>query len=134
MAAQIPEDFLDLFQKKSMAFLATRMADDTVQVTPVWCELQDGRLAVNSVKGRVKDRNMRRNSAVTLCIADPENPYRYLEVRGKVTEITEDGADPMIDRLAKRYLGQDTYPYRQPDDTRVIYRIQPEKVSVMSMG
>ena len=71
---------------------------------------------------------MRRHPAVTLCIADPDNPYRYLEIRGRVAEITTDGAEAHIDRMAKKYLGQETYPFRQPGEVRVLYRIAPDKV------
>jgi hypothetical protein len=74
---------------------------------------------------------MRRDPRVTLAIQDPDNPYRYLEVRGQVVEITEDGADAHIDSLAKKYLGVDKYPHRRPGETRVIYRIQPEHAATM---
>jgi PPOX class probable F420-dependent enzyme len=107
------------------------MADGTPQVTPVWFDFDGTHLRVNSARGRVKDRNMRRSGRVALAIMDPENPYRYLAVRGRVEEITEAGADAHIDSLAKRYLGQDRYPYRQPGEVRVIYRIRPERVSTM---
>jgi hypothetical protein len=86
---------------------------------------------VNSAKGRVKDRNMRRNAAVALSIVDPGNPYRYLGVLGRVVEITEQGGDAHIDSLAKKYLGQDRYPYRRPDEVRVIYKIAPARASGM---
>lgn len=83
-------------------------------------------MLVNSAQGRQKDRNMRRDPRVALAILDPENPYRFLEIRGRVVEITEKGADEHIDRLAKKYLKLDKYPYRQPGEVRVLYRIQPE--------
>ena len=85
----------------------------------------------NSAKGRQKDRNVRRDPRVALAIVDPDNPYRYLEIRGRVVEITEDGADAHIDKMAKKYLGVDKYPYRQPTETRVIYKIQPEHTTMM---
>jgi PPOX class probable F420-dependent enzyme len=84
---------------------------------------------INSSKGRRKDLNMRSRSTVALSMQDPDNPYRYLEVRGTVTEITEEGADVHIDKLAKKYLGVDKYPYRQEGEVRVIYRIKPERTS-----
>ncbi len=127
--ADVPRDFLDLFNKSAFANLATLMPDGTPQVTPVWVELDDGRVVVNSAKGRRKDQNMRARPKVALSIQDPENPYRYLEVRGTVDEITEEGGDAHIDTLAKKYLGQDSYPYRQPGEIRVIYRIRPERFS-----
>ncbi|MFQ5682937.1 MAG: PPOX class F420-dependent oxidoreductase [Candidatus Binatia bacterium] len=131
MAATIPEKYRDLFAKKAFAQLATVMPDGSPQVTPVWCDLDGADIRINTAKGRVKDRNMRRNRAVALAIVDPDNPYRYLAVRGEVAEITERGADAHIDFLAKKYLGADKYPYRQPGEVRVIYRICPEKFSTM---
>jgi PPOX class probable F420-dependent enzyme len=129
MAATIPESFRDLFVKRAFAHLGTVMADGSPQVTPVWCDLDGDCIRVNSAKGRVKDKNMRRNQKVALSILDPDNPYRYLAVRGAVEEITEKGADAHIDSLAKKYLGKDRYPYRQRGEVRVIYRIRPERVS-----
>lgn len=131
MPATIAQQYLDLFQKKSFAHLATLMADGRPQVTPVWCDFDGAYVRINSAKGRVKDRNMRRDPRVTLSIQDPDNPYRYLEVRGRVVEITEEGADAHIDSLAKKYLGVDKYPYRIPGEIRVIYKIQPERTSAM---
>ena len=131
MSTPIPDDYRDLFDKKAFAHLATLMPDGRPQVTPVWCDLDGNRIVVNSAKGRQKDRNMRRDPRVTVTISDPDNPYRYLEVRGRVAEITEEGADDHIDHLAKKYLGQDKYPYRQPDEVRVVYRVEPEKFSFM---
>lgn len=129
--AAIPEGFRDLLQKKAFAHLATIMSDGSPQVTPVWFDFDGSHIRVNSAKGRVKDKNMRRNGRVALAIQDPENPYRYLAVRGKVEEVSEAGADAHIDSLAQKYLGQDRYPHRQPGEVRVIYRIRPERVSSM---
>jgi PPOX class probable F420-dependent enzyme len=86
---------------------------------------------VNSAKGRQKDKNIRRDPRVALAVIDPENPYRYIEIRGRVVEIAEQGADDHIDKMAKKYLGADKYPYRQPTEVRVIYKIEPERVSPM---
>jgi PPOX class probable F420-dependent enzyme len=131
MAATIPQQYLDLFRKKAFAHLATIMPDGRPQVTPVWCDFDGTFVQINSAKGRVKDRNMRRDPRVTLAIQDPDNPYRYLEVRGRVVEVTEEGADAHIDRLAKKYLGVDKYPNRREGEVRVIYKIQPERASTM---
>lgn len=131
MPAQIPEKFLDLFQKRAFASLTTLMPDGSPQVTPVWCELEGDKVVVNSALGRQKDKNLRRDPRVALALIDPDNPYRYLEIRGKVVEITQQGADKGIDRLAKKYLGVDKYPYAKPGEQRVIYRIQPEHTSTM---
>jgi PPOX class probable F420-dependent enzyme len=132
MAAVIPSGFADLFQKKALAHLATLMPDGTPQVTPVWVEYDGRYVLVNSARGRQKDRNMRANAAVALSLSDPENPYRYLEVRGRVVDITEQGADAHIDKLANKYLGVDRYPYRGPGEVRVIYRIEPTHTTQMA--
>ena len=131
MAEKIPEEFKDLFGKVAYANIATMMPDGTPQVTPVWFDYDGNYLRVNSAKGRVKDKNMRLNKNVALSIQDPDNAYRYLAVRGKVDDITEEGADAHIDSLAKKYLGKDKYPFRGPGEVRVIYKIRPEKVSTM---
>jgi PPOX class probable F420-dependent enzyme len=131
MSQSIPEKYRDLFSKRAFASLATLMPDGSSQVTPVWVDLEGDLVVVNTARGRQKDKNMRRDPRVALAIIDPENPYRYLEIRGRVAEITEEGADPHIDKMAKKYLGADKYPYRQPSETRVIFKIQPERVNTM---
>lgn len=129
--ATIPDQYRDLFEKRAFAHLATLMPDGSPQVTPVWCDYDGTYVIVNSAKGRVKDRNMRRDNRVALAVVDPENPYRHLAVRGRVAEITEEGADTHIDRLSKKYLGKEKYPFRRADEIRVIYKILPERVSTM---
>ena len=107
------------------------MPDGTPQVTPVWCDFDGIHVLINSAKGRVKDKNMRRNAKVAISMTDPDNPYRHLAVRGVVVDVTEAGADAHIDKLAKHYLGKDVYPFRQPGEVRVIYKIRPERVATM---
>jgi len=131
MAGTIPDKFLDLFQKKAFANLATLMPDGSPQVTPVWVDYDGSHVLVNSARGRQKDKNMQRNAKVALSILDPDNPYRYLEIRGKVEAIVEEGADAHIDKMAKKYMGQDTYPYRRAEEVRVIFKILPTKTTQM---
>jgi len=131
MAEQVPDKYSDLFQKKAFANLGTLMKDGSPQVTPVWFDYDGQHVRVNSALGRVKDKNIRRDPRVALAIIDPENPYRYLEIRGRVVEITEKGADAHIDKMAKKYLGADKYPYRQASEVRVMYKIQPEHTTMM---
>jgi PPOX class probable F420-dependent enzyme len=131
MRQAIPDKYRDLFTKRAFASLATLMPDGSPQVTPVWVDLDGNQVIVNSAKGRQKDKNIRRDTRVALAVIDPDNPYRYLEIRGPVVEITEQGADSHIDKMAKKYLGADKYPYRQPTEERVMYKIQPEHVNVM---
>jgi PPOX class probable F420-dependent enzyme len=130
MSKVIPEPYIDLFEKPAFAHLATLMENGSPQVTPVWVDYDGTHVRVNSAKGRVKDKNMRRDPRVALSIPDPANPYRYLEVRGRVVGISEEGADAHIDKLAQKYLGK-PYPFRQPGEVRVIYVIEPEKTSAM---
>jgi PPOX class probable F420-dependent enzyme len=128
----IPEKFLPvLTEKKSLAHLATVMPDGSPQVTPVWFLYDNGKFIVNTARGRIKDRNMTQNALVALSIVDPENPYSHLAVRGKIVKATEEGAAANIDVMAKKYLGQDKYPFGQPGEVRVIYEIQPTSVHAM---
>ena len=125
----IPESHADLFTKKAFGNLATLNADGTPQVTPVWVDREGEFVLFNSARGRRKDKNVRRDPHVAIAIADPDNPYRYLEIRGRVVEITEQSADEHINRLAKKYLGVDVYPYRQAGEVRVKYKVALEHVS-----
>ena len=130
--AIIPENFLDLLTgKKAFANLATTMADGSPQVTPVWFDYTQGVVRMNTAKGRVKARTMHEGAKVALAILDPDNPYRYIQIRGHVSSVSETGADAHIDSLAKKYLGKDKYPYSQPGDVRVIYEITPDAAQVM---
>jgi len=131
MANPIPEKYKDLFHKKAFGNLATLMPDGTPQVTPVWIDYDGTHIIVNSARGRQKDRNMKRSPNVSISIQDPDNPYRYLEVRGKVTEITETGADDSIDKLARKYTGADKYQHRRPGEVRVMYKITPLHTTAM---
>jgi PPOX class probable F420-dependent enzyme len=128
----IPEAFNDLLtKKKAFANLATVNADGTPQVTPVWFDWDGSRLRINTAKGRVKDKNLRRTPAVALTIMDPDNPYRYVQVKGRVANVTESGADAHIDALSKKYTGQDRYAKRTPGEVRVIFTITPDRVQTM---
>ena len=132
MAAISLDQYADLLnEKKAFAHLATLMPDGTLQSTPVWFDYVDGAIRVNSARGRVKDRNMKQGSSVALSILDPDNPYRYLQIRGHVRKVTEEGAVAHIDGLAKKYIGQDKYPWSRPGEVRVTYEIAPDRVSGM---
>jgi PPOX class probable F420-dependent enzyme len=131
--AVIPDKYLDLFsdQKKAFAHLATVMPDGSPQVTPVWFSYASGIIRVNTAKGRVKARNMKPGSTVALSVMDPDNAYRYVQVRGRVRNMTEEGGDAHIDSLAKKYLGQDKYPWAQPGQVRQIFEIEPAAANAM---
>jgi PPOX class probable F420-dependent enzyme len=129
----IPENYLDLLQhKKAFANLATVRPDGSPQVTPVWFDLKDGVIRVNTAKGRVKARNMTEGAPVALAIMDPDDPYRYIQVRGRVKRAIEQGASAHIDSLAKKYLGKDKYPWVRPGEVRVMYEIEP--IAAQTMG
>ena len=129
--ATIPEKYQDLLQKKAFAQLATLMPDGSPHVAPVWFEFDGQNIVINTAKGRVKDKNMRRDPRVGLDILDPDNPYRHLSIRGRVVDVTEQGADAHIDKLTKKYIGQDRYPHRTPGEVRVLCRIEPEHLHAM---
>jgi PPOX class probable F420-dependent enzyme len=128
---RIPESHRDIIEAKNFAHLATLMPGGSPQVTPVWVELEGDLLEVNSALNRQKDRNIERDPRVALSVQDSANPYRYIQVRGRVVERTTEGAGRHIDRLAKKYLGVEVYPGHRPGETRVIYTIRPEKVQAM---
>ncbi len=132
MAQKLPQKYKDIFSKKAFVHLATRMPDGSPQVSPVWVDLDGDQIVVNSAKGRLKDRNMRADPRVAVSVTDPDNPYRSVMIRGRVVKITEDGADEHIDKMAKKYLGLDEYPNRTPDEVRVLYYIEPERVATMN--
>lgn len=130
MAAILSPGARKLFQEKNFAHLATLMPDGSPQVSPVWVDLAEGDLiVVNTAEGRAKPRNVRRDARVAISIASQENPYANASVRGRVVKIAHDGADESIDRLAKKYLGADKYPFRQAGEQRVILVIEPEHVA-----
>jgi len=126
--ATIPASHADLLTKPAFANLATLNPDGSPQVTPVWVDFDGSHVIVNTARGRVKAKNLAREPRVALSIADPENPYRYLGLQGRVVELTETGGDAHIDKMAKKYLGKDIYPFRRPGEVRIIVKIAPDKV------
>lgn len=127
--AEIPERAIRLLEGRHLASLATVMPDGSPQVTPIWIDYDGNSIIVNTVEGRIKDRNVRRDPRVAISIHDAERPYEPLIVRGRVTEITNKGAEEHINVLSRRYMDEDPYPHGGIDDQRVILRIRPEKVS-----
>lgn len=120
----------ELLKGRNFVVVSTIRPDGTIHAAPAWVDVQDGRPVVNSAEGRAWPTNLKRDPRVTLTVQNLENPYEYVAIRGRVAEQTTEGADEHIDALAKKYLGQDTYPYRQPGEQRVILRIEPEHVHV----
>ena len=126
----IPETHQDLLRDDVRAFcsLATLMKDGSPQVTPVWFSWDGEDILINTAQGRQKDRNLRARPQVALVIMDPMNPYRWLQIRGKVAGFTIEGAREHINFLNNKYQGNTNYPV-VPNEVRVIYRIKPEHVS-----
>lgn len=129
--SNIPEKFADLFsfEKKAFAFLALVMKDGTPQVTPVWFDYNGTYIIINTARGRVKDKILRRHPKIALAIADPSDPYRYVQIHGTVVDETEQGGYEMICHLNQKYHGNPNYPKRP--ETRVTYKIRPEKIATM---
>ena len=130
--ARIPEKYLDIIDdKKAFAHLSTLMADGSPQTSPVWIDRDGDHLLVNSAEGRVKDKNIRRDPRISLSIIDPDNPYRAVMLRGKVVDVTTEGADDHADKLAQKYLGMSKYPFRKEGEVRCLYRIEVARISTM---
>lgn len=128
----IPDSHIDLLSDnvRAYAYLATLMKDGSPQLTPVWFNTKDDNILINTKIGRVKDRNMRRRPRIALVIQDPEDPSRYIQIRGEVVDITEEGARQHIEFLAGKYTGKYFFQLQNPDDVRVIFYILPEHVQV----
>ncbi len=130
--AELSDKARTLIEEPNFGFLATVMEDGSPQVSPVWVDLENGYVRVNTATGRVKDRNMRREPRVAISVADRNNQYSKVDIRGRVVDIVEgDEAERHIDSLAKKYMHEDVYPWRQPGERRVLVRIEPERVSEM---
>lgn len=128
---EIDDSVIQLLTGKNFAFVATLMKDGSPQITPTWIDFDGNSILINTAEGRVKQKNISRDPHIAISIVDQNNPYQMVTIRGKVIEQTSSGADDHIDKLAKRYLGVDKYPFRSQDEKRVILKVQPEKVFYM---
>lgn len=129
MSAVIPDDYKDLLQRKNFAHVATIGPHGEPQSTPVWVDWDGTYIRFSQTKTRQKYRNLQRDPHIALSVIDPTNPYRYLEVRGKVVRIDDDPNNAFINSMAKKYLNQDVYPWHRPGDERVVITVQPEAVT-----
>lgn len=132
ISREITDSAINLFRGKNFGFIASLMNDGSPQLTPVWIDYDGQFLLVNTAEGRTKQKNFARDPRVAISVIDQNNPYNMVSIRGKVVQQTSDGADEHIDRLAKRYLGVDKYPFRAPDEKRIILKIKPEKIFQLS--
>jgi PPOX class probable F420-dependent enzyme len=126
-----PDNHQDLLEDstRAFAFLSTIMEDGSPQVTPMWFNTDGEHILINTARGRIKDRNMRQRPQVALAIVDPQDPYRYVQVRGTIIDQTEEGADDHINALCYKYTGREVYPWKAPGEVRVRYTIQPKAFS-----
>lgn len=128
MATTLSKKAIELLKKPVLAHVVTLMKDGLPQVTPVWVDTDGEYVLVNTAEGRLKTRNVRRNPHVALSVVDAADNYVTLQVQGKVVDIITAGADAHIDKMAKKYLGKDTYPFRRSSEVRLILKIKPERV------
>ncbi len=129
--AELSDDTRAILEKKAFVHVGTLMGDGAPQVSPVWANVDGDDIVFNTAEGRVKPKNLRRDPRIALSVVDPDNDYKSVLIRGKVTEITEDGADEHINSLAKKYMDKDVYPFRQDGEVRLIVRVEPEREMVM---
>lgn len=128
--ATLSDEVRSILDKKTFAHVATLMPDGSPQVSPVWVDYDGDLVIFNTAKGRQKSNNLERDPRIAISATDPENPYQPVLIRGKVVEITESGAEEHTDKLAKKYLDEDKYPFGQPGEERVIVKVEPESISV----
>ncbi len=131
--ARLPDPVRKLIEEPNFGELATLMPDGSPQVTPIWLDTDGEYVYINTAEGRQKPRNLYRDPRVALDVWDRNNPYRHVAIRGRVVELTHEGADASIDRLAKKYIGQDKYPWRQPGEQRVLVKIEPTHVNASGL-
>ena len=131
MAVTIPTEFHDLLESNALAHIATMGPKGEPQSSPVWFGWDGTHILFSQTKGRQKYRNITRDPHIALSIVDPKNPFRYLEVRGTVARIDEDGDNTFINSMAKKYINKDVYPNHQPGDERVVIVVQPEHTTSM---
>jgi PPOX class probable F420-dependent enzyme len=129
MALEYWEDAVKLVEGKNFANLGTLMADGSPQVTPVWVDREGELILVNTAEGRIKLKNVTRDPRVAVSVFEQENPYNKVLIRGTVVEITKDGAEDHIDKMAKKYRGVEKYPWRQPGISRILIKIRPTRIS-----
>ncbi len=131
MSKKLNKSAIDLIDGRNFGHLATLMSDGSPQVTPVWVDRDGDLILVNTAVGRTKQRNIARDPRVAIDVVDQENPNRMVSIRGRIKSQSQEGADEQIDVLAKKYLGKDKYPWRQSGETRVILKIEAEKIITM---
>ena len=128
----ISPEVINLLEDKNLAFVATLMKDGSPQITPTWIDLVEGIIIVNTAEGRTKQKNVSRDPRIGISIVDRNNPHNMVTIRGKVVEQTNIDADKHADKMAKKYLGVDKYPFAAPGERRILLKIIPQKIFHMS--
>jgi PPOX class probable F420-dependent enzyme len=128
----ISPEVAKLLEDKNLAFVATLMKDNSPQITPTWIDLVDGLIIVNTAEGRIKQKNVSRDPRVAISVVDHNNPYNMVTIRGVVIEQTVDGANDHINKMTKKYLGVDKYPFGMPGEKRILLKIIPQKIFHMA--
>jgi len=128
---ELPEELLELLRQPSVCYLATTMADGSPQLTQTWVDTDGEHILINSVQGFVKIKNIARDPRVAVAIFSPENTRRYFQVRGRVVNVTQEGAAEHIEKLAHKYTGKAYSWYRGRDQVRLMIVIEPEKIANM---
>ncbi len=122
---------VELLEGKNLVFIATTMKDGAPQVSPVWADLEDGYIMINTAEERIKHKNVLRDPRVAISVVDQNNPLNMTAIRGRVEEIIPDYDYVHANKLTKKYMGKDTYPFRKPGEKRIIFKIKPEKTFVL---
>jgi PPOX class probable F420-dependent enzyme len=133
MPQTISPGFRKLLREPAYCQLATLMPDGSPQITQVWVDTDGEHILINTVEGHQKERNVRRDPRVAVNVVDPAHQWRVAMVRGRVVDVTTVGADQLIDQLAKKYLNEETYPFRRPEQVRVTLKILPEKINEIGL-
>ena len=127
------EELRNLFQNRNLAFLATLSKDGSPHVTPVWTEMADDLILINTFESSAKNKHITHDRRVALSVVEQNNPFNMVSIKGKVIEKTTEGADEHLKRLARKYLGIGKYYYRKPNHKRIIVKIKPEKIMGLSI-
>lgn len=130
--AKLNEKQQQFLENPFVGVVTTLRADGSPHSTVVWVDAQDGEVSFNTAYGRAKPANLEQDPRISLVVIDPNDTYKWVAVDGRAS-LTTDGADGQIDRLAKKYLGKDEYPFRKPDEQRVTVKIDPERVQAYGL-
>ena len=133
MSISVSPGLLKLLSEPAHCQIATLMPDDSPQITQVWVGTDGEHILINTAEGRQKTRNVQRDPRVAVNVIDPANAWRLASIRGRVVDITTEGADDLIDELAQKYLGVESYPFRNPEETRVTLKIAPERINEIGL-